>query len=277
MERKDVQAESVIPAPNILLMGPTGTGKTFSIRTLVDCGVTPFCIFTEPGMEVMGDLPPDSYHSHYLSPTPQSWDAIKKMATNVNKLTYEAITKMADPNKNKYVQFLDLCDTTNNFVDDRTGEEFGDCAEWGPDRAIVLDSLTGLSKMAMGLVVGGRPTRAMQDWMVAQNMVEMFIDQLTTRTRCWLIVIAHVEKERNEVTGAFEVMVSTLGQKLAPKIPLFFSDVVLARRDGTDFFWDTAAANTDLKARNLPISSKLDPSFKPIVEKWRSRAYPKQP
>ena len=30
-----------------LLMGSTGTGKTHSIQTFLDAGVTPFCLFTE--------------------------------------------------------------------------------------------------------------------------------------------------------------------------------------------------------------------------------------
>jgi AAA+ superfamily predicted ATPase len=58
---------SPIPAPNVLLMGDSGTGKTYAIRTLIEAGITPFIIFTEPGMEVLGDLDPSSYHFHYVT------------------------------------------------------------------------------------------------------------------------------------------------------------------------------------------------------------------
>jgi hypothetical protein len=40
-------------------MGASGTGKTHSIRTLVDAGLEVFVLFTEPGMEVLADVPAD--------------------------------------------------------------------------------------------------------------------------------------------------------------------------------------------------------------------------
>lgn len=261
------------PGPNVLIMGDTGTGKTYSLRTLVDSGITPFVLFTEPGMESLGkacaDLPAGSYHWQWIPPTVSDWSSLIKTAENVNKLTFESLTKMQDPNKRKYDQFIHLAQSANNFVDDQTGEVFGDCSQWGTDRAIVLDSLTGLSQMAMQLVVGGRPTRSMPDWMIAQNMVKGFLDMLTTSTRCWVVVISHLSRERNEITGGSELTVKTLGKALAPDIPLYMSDVVQAVRVGEDFYWDTAAANVATKARNLPISSKIPQDFGQIVASWK--------
>ena len=66
-------------------------------------------------------------------------------------------------------------------------------------------------------------------------------------------------------------MVATLGRALAPKIPSMFSDVILAVRDGTKWSWDTASAQADVKTRNLKIAAGQDPSFGPIVAKWKSR------
>lgn len=43
---------------NIMLVGATGTGKTHCLRTLLDAGITPFIISTEPGIESShGDIP----------------------------------------------------------------------------------------------------------------------------------------------------------------------------------------------------------------------------
>jgi hypothetical protein len=82
---------------------------------------------------------------------------------------------------------------------------------------------------------------------------------------------AHLEREQDEVTGGVQLMASTLGKKLAPRLPRFFSDVVHCRRDGTNFFWSTASNNVDLKARNLPISDKLPASFVPLLKAWKDR------
>lgn len=263
--------KSPIPGPNVLLMGDSGTGKTYSIRTLVQAGITPFVIFTEPGMEVLGDLDPASYHFHYVTAPESNWAGLIDTAEKVNKFSFEMLTKMTDQNRGRYGQFVEVLSQCNNFVDSRTGEEFGDCSTWGTDRALVVDSLSGLSDMAMRLVVGGKPTRAMQDWMVAQNLLKSFLDQCTNQLRATFVVIAHLEREKDEITGGTQIMVGTLGRALAPKIPLFFSDVIQTIRQGDGFTWDNSGANITVKARNLPIAAKQAPSFVPLIESWKKR------
>ena len=66
-------------------------------------------------------------------------------------------------------------------------------------------------------------------------------------------------------------MVSSLGRKLPPKIPPKFDDVIYCIREGTSFRWSTAAVGVDLKARNLPISDKLPPSFVQIINAWKAK------
>jgi hypothetical protein len=66
-------------------------------------------------------------------------------------------------------------------------------------------------------------------------------------------------------------MASALGKALAPKLPAMFSDVILAKRVGREWFWDTEDPTADLKTRNLPISTKIKPDFKCILDKWKSR------
>jgi hypothetical protein len=87
------------------------------------------------------------------------------------------------------------------------------------------------------------------------------------------VLLAHVERELDEVfnTG-LKLTVSTLGRKLAPKIPPMFSDVVLTVREGTQFSWSTEHPAADLKARNLPIASNLPPSFEQIFARWKARS-----
>jgi len=263
--------KSPIPGPKILLLGDSGTGKTYSIRSLIAQGITPFVIFTEPGQEVLSDLPAKSLHWTYVAPATQDWSAMLDVASKINTFSFESLTKMVDGNKRKYNQFEDLLRALNNFKCDRTGEEFGDVTTWGTNRAIVVDSLSGVNLMAMALAVGGKPVRDQKDWGLAQTLVSTLMQKLCMDTRCMLIVTAHPEREVDEVLGGSKVMVSTLGKKLAPILPRFFSDVIMSERNGTTFSWTTAAVGAALKSRNLPISDKLTPSFEALIGKWKQQ------
>jgi hypothetical protein len=123
--------------------------------------------------------------------------------------------------------------------------------------------------MAMNLVTGSKPVKSMADWGVAIDNLERLIVKLCVDTKCHFVLLAHLEREVDEVTGGTSLMASTLGRKLAPKLPRFFSDVVQAKRNVDKFVWSTAASNVDLKARNLPIADNLDPSFKAILTSWK--------
>ncbi len=248
--------------PTTLLVGGSGTGKTYSIRTLLDIGVTPFVLCTEPGIEsVLGDLPPDKCHWQYIPPGAASWSDLISASKKVNTLSNEALQKLAGIDKTKYQQFIEILSACNNFVCDRTGKSFGDVMSWGPERAFVLDSLSGLSIAAMNLTVGTKPVRTQPDWGTAMNNLEQFITTFSTAIPCWTVLIAHLEREKDEISGGIQLMASTLGQKLSPKIGRFFDDTIHCIREGKEFRWSTISTNVDLKARNLPLSDKIPPSF----------------
>lgn len=258
-----------IPGPKVILMGDSGTGKTYSIRTLLDAGITPFVIFTEPGMEVLGDIL-DKIHWKYIPPGQVGWEGLGNIAKMINTLDYEGVAKMRDSNKTKYQELLRIIEQCNDFVD-QNDEHFGDVMTWGTDRALVIDSLSGLNDMASQLTVGGKPVKGMQDWQVAQNMLKFFIDKLTTQCKCTFILMTHLAREKDEITGGTTLMVSTLGQKLAPELPKYFSDAIQAIRTGDKFSWSTSGSNIAVKARNVPISNQIPPSFKLLIEKWKTR------
>jgi len=255
----------------VLLMGGTGTGKTYSIRTLIQAGVTPFVIFTEPGMESLSDLEGHPYHWRYIPPTTSDWAALTKIGEDVNKFTYESLIKMQDVNRGKYSQWIEVVKTSNNFVCDQCKKEFGDAARWGTDRALVMDSLTGLSEMSIRLVIGGKVARSQSDWGIGQEMVRKILDAWTTGLHCWFVLTAHEAREADLVTGAIRVMAHTLGRALGPDIPKYFSDVIECVRIGTTFNWSTASANVDTKARNVILSEKLEPSFVQVIRRWKEK------
>lgn len=262
---------SGLPGTNVLLMGASGAGKTYSIRTLIPLGITPFCVFTEPGFEVLGDIPAEKLHWHYIPPADTPWEAMIDSATKINTLSFESLSKVGDISKKSYQQFIELLRTLNNFVCDRDGKSYGDVCKWGPDRALVLDSLSGVNIMAMNLVVGSKPVKHQGDWGIAMDNLERLVQKLCTDTKAHFILIAHSERETDEVMGGSKIMAATLGRKLAPRLPRFFSDVVLADKQGAKFTWSTAAVGADLKARNLPIADGLPPDFAQIITSWQKQ------
>lgn len=257
---------------NIMLVGASGAGKTYSLRTLVDAGLDVFVIYTEPGMTTLGDLPHDHYHYHYIAPAAETWQAMLDSATKINRMTMKGLANLDGINKDKHAQYLELLTTCNNFVCDCCGESWGSTADWPLTRALVVDSLSGVNIMALNLVVGSKPVKSMGDWGIAMDNLNRFVTQLTTGIPCHFILTAHLEPERDEVTGRIENMPSILGRKLAPVLPRFFDDVIHCVADGDKFTWSTASGNVTTKARDLPIAANQSPSFVPLITKWRTNA-----
>lgn len=280
---------SPVPAPvpaqsgaltgvNVIVMGPAGTGKTYSIGTLVDTGIDVFYLSLESGMETLlgywsdRGLPiPPNLHWHRLDAPKASFLELIDNAKKINMLSLDSLAKMQDPNRSKHNQFVELLMALNNFHDDRTGLVFGPVDKWGTDKVLVIDGLTGISKASMAMVVGGKPVRSQSDWGIAQDQVDKILTMLCDNCPCHFVLIAHVERETDQVLGGVKLMVSTLGRALPPKIPILFSDVILAVRNGTKWNWDTANAQADLKTRNLPVRSDNPPDFAAIMSKWSSR------
>lgn len=265
---------------NVLLEGPTGTGKTHSIGTLVDTGLECFYLGLENGMESLlgywtdkGKPIPANLHWHNMRENNGGMSVMIERARMLNTMSNEMLTKIQDTNKSKYTTFLHFLETLRGFKDERTGVDFGPVEDWGVDRVLIIDALTGINTAAMSNCIGGKPIKSQTDWGNAMDTVERLLRDLTTNCRCHFVLLAHVEREVDQNLGGMKLTVGTLGVKLAPKIPPMFSDVILTKREGMTFLWSTADPNADLKSRNLPLSEKIQPDFKQIVAKWKSRAY----
>lgn len=270
---------SSLPGVNILLEGPTGTGKTHAIGTLVDTGIEVFCLFLESGMEALlgyytdrGKPIPSNLHWHTLNlETPGGFGKMADNASLIANSTYQALCKIQDLTRAQNNPMERLLRILNDFEDQRTGQKFGGADKWGPNRALVIDGLTGLSNFSMAMQVGMRPVKDKPDYMVAQDPIEKLVRYICDACKCHFVLISHIERELDEVMGGRLITVSTVGQKLAPKLPPMFSDVILAVRNGAQWHWDTANPSADLKTRNLPVSAKIEPGFGQIIEKWKSR------
>lgn len=272
------QESSLLPGVNVLLEGPTGTGKTTALGTIADAGVELFVLFTENGLETLlgywtdRGLPvPPNVHWHVLPRGPDTFETLANSALKVNTYTMDALFKMSDPDRAKSNQFVTLLKAFTDFPDDRTGQKFGKVDGWGPNRCLAIDSLTGINPIAMSLVIGQKPLKDQRDWGIAQDQIEKFLRNCCDSAKCHFVMTAHVEREVDQVQGGVKLTVSTLGRALAPKIPPMFSDVILSVRTGVEWTWSTANPGADLKARNLKWAENLKPNFAQIFTKWQSR------
>jgi hypothetical protein len=262
-----------------LLMGPTGTGKTTSIATLVETGLHVHYIPLESRVEPLvgywadkGLSVPDNFHICRVQQAQASFMDIAEASKQSLTLPHDAVMKMVDKRKSKYTGYYNLMVACHKFVDERTGEEFPPVDEWGTDRVLVLDGLTGLNELSMAVAVGGKVERTQTDWGVGQGYVMSFIRKVTDGCVCHFVLLGHVDREVDMILGGVKLMPSTLGKAINGVIPTKFSDVIYARKDTDKFSWSTAESQVDVKHCNLPLKSGMAPSFGPLYDKWLSRS-----
>ena len=265
-------------APSVLLMGGPGSGKSYSLASVVKAGLDLFVIGTDPGFEESifeaaraQGLDRTKIHTKYIAPVKTSFAKLMDNAKQINQLSYEALTKLSGNfNKHEHQQWWQLLLTLSDFKDDQ-GKEWGPVDNWKFDRALAIDGLSGMNIMAKDFCVGAKPAPHQGEWGMAMDQEERVLLKLCSDVMCLFILTAHIEREVDEVSGGSRNTVGAIGRKLAPKIPRFFSEVVHTKREGSTFFWSTTTEMYDLKRRSLPLSDKIPPDFGPIIEAWRKR------
>jgi hypothetical protein len=267
-------------APAILDIGEVGSGKTWAISTLADKpnDLDVFVILTEPnGLESLlnawqkKNLPIEKLHWRQVTPARVGFEGLIAQAKLVAMADQKFLSDQKPTNNRGNSKWIDLLGACHNFVCERDGKSYGSITEFDPTRAVIIDSLSGLNLMAMDVTIGDKATANPGEWGIAMKLLEKFLITLTSGLKCPLVITAHMEKELEENTGLTKIMVSTLGKKLAPTIPRFFSEVVMSYREGTEFYWSTSAANVALKNRSLPIAPKLSADYTPIIKAWKQR------
>lgn len=274
----------ILQPPSVLLAGPAGSGKTSSIATQLLCDLEVFVIVTEPdGAASLLDAcerlkaPVDKLHWSLCTPASAGWMELEDMILKISTMDQKQLADQRDMGKAAFrpaaMKFLDAF---RNFHCDRTGQKFGDFTKWDHTRSLNIDSLTGWSMIGFGCTVGFKPTANPGEWGIAQNFVFNMLNKINADRKCFFSLTAHIEKEQDELTGIKKIMVSTIGAKLAPKIPPFFSEVVrcertLAAGNKANFTWSTIDSQMDLKNRSLPIANNLPADFFPVVRAFRRR------
>ncbi len=264
-------------APKVLLVGQPGGGKTDAIATLLAAGMEVFVIFTEQGKEsllescIRRGLPMDKLHWARVAAGSPGFGSLKQIAKTINRSTQKEMQGGDGMENRKYQQMIELIGLCENFVD-QNGVSYGNATDWGNDRVLVIDGLSGINTMAMDLVVGAKPVKTIADWGIAMDAEMRFINQCVNSLTAMFVLIAHLEINKDEVDGKIYKFPKVLGNKNTYDFGKHFSDVILAEDQGNnEYTWCTDAKGMQLKTRNLKKGSKLKPDFVPLVEKWASR------
>lgn len=256
---------------NVLLMGPIGTGKTRSLRTIPPTGKTLLTLSLEPGINsIFGPLSKEGdFHgpySHWASIMPASTDfeILRSNALLTNALDQKGLANSPRRNRDQYRQFINVYDQCANFTCDICHKEFGPLDKLDDSYVFAMDGLSGLSRMSMDLQAGGKPTTDKPDFFIAQGNIRNILSKLLG-CPCSFVLTSHIVRETDPIRGGFIITVLTLGQALAPEIPLWFDEVLQTRRQGDKFYWSSTESNTDLKVRRLPFSDEIPPDFAQLL------------
>lgn len=280
-----IPTTTALAGPKIILEGPSGSGKTYALGTLVDWAArqTPqrevFVLFTENGLETLLGYwrdrklaVPPNLRWHVVKTPALPLSALIDGAKKAGLMNYESLTKSVDPDRAKNNPWEKLLTVLTDFPDDRTGQKFGNIGEWPNTRILVNDSLSETSNACFRMQVGNKPVASQPDYQVAQQNLINWLRFMAQSLECTFVLTAHVQRQANEVTGTVQLMTKAIGKALGDEIPQLFSETIYTVRDGTNWYWDTAAFGVDTKTRYLPIQSKIKPDFAQIMDKWLERS-----
>lgn len=256
-----------------ILMGMPGAGKTTALVTLAKLGFHVFIAFTEPGignlmkamqLHKLTDEEKASIHFAYVKPGVESFGKLATGAKAVNNA--DKFGEMSSGSRKDFNQLIQLMNLFENFVD-QNGQAFGPVDQWKPNYILALDGMSGLSKMCMDLVVGAKPVKTLQDWGVAIDQLDKFQTQCANIT-CPFVLLSHLSREQEEVTGKIIVSLKALGNKLPTSMPFLYNDFILASSLEGKFKMATIDKNCQLKGTYLPHSDNLPSDLRLLAINW---------
>lgn len=275
-----------LAGPNVLLLGESGTGKTYCLGTLVDWasahGKEVFYLGIENSLETLlgywrdrGLEVPECLHWHQVFNQPLSLKSLTGQADAIGKYSLELLAKMSDASRagqnndaNAFWKILTAC---ADFPDDRTGRKFGPVDHFDGSKIFIADSFTELGEAAKRMTIGNKPTMSPADYGVTQQPLMGFLRLCTQGIPCTFVMTAHPAKDKDEISGAIKTTVKTVGTAIQAEIPPLFSDMIWTVREGAEFTWDTAAYGVVTKTRSLGYRSKIKPDFAQIMDLWLKR------
>lgn len=277
---------TTVKGVKVLVLGETGSGKTFSISTLIEAGLEVFHVGLEPARATIAkairdkaktnpNLRFDRYHYFDIPALTVSFKSMIDTSNKLNTLSFKAICDLEGLNRDQTRSFMRLLEFLSNVKEG--DKSYGAVDSWGIERVLVIDSLSALNIMAKTLIAGQNPALSPSQWNMAQDTVRTCLNKLCFDLDCHVFVLGHLEPEKDEVTGRIQNMPATLGKKLAPELGRYFDEVIVAKKKDNGWFFSTKEANTTTKNRYFPVSDALPPTFVPLINEWRSVNHVKAP
>ncbi len=296
-EERDIRASQALldsrASPSIILEGENGTGKTTSLETLLKdangkfegpsvSGIEKVVMLTlEPGFEdTVGHIPASKLAWKYIPVSEGSWEGLMQMVKVINTATTDAMQKMGGLNRGNYPQFDHLLGSCSDFTDERTNQSLGPVFKFPQNWCFWFESISALSEVAKNCAIGDKPFMEPRDYQMVQFPIMKFLHHLVFGTKCLFVATAHLERETNPNNNFQELQVSTVGRAIGPKIPRFFSDVIVTDRVDTPgmngavtskFTWATVKPGVRTKTRNLSWATELKADFVPLLNRFRER------
>lgn len=239
----------------LLLMGNSGVGKTGALATLPPAGYRLFIFDYDNGLDILLDpkiLDP-RYHSQVFYKSFQD-----KPIVVGNALVPQATA------------WTEMMKSLSDWKEGT--QSLGGVTKWGENDVIVIDSLTFAADrcfdeaLKMGGRLGQRPQ--IQDYGAAMDNLQSFFELLYgDACKCNVVMTAHLMFIGDEMSGVRKAYPNVIGQKLAPKIPRYFNNMILVEKSTVGAtikrsFQTVGTHNIDLKtSKPSVIPAKMEPDL----------------
>lgn len=201
-----------------LVVADSGFGKTGALASLAKAGYNLWIIDFDNGLDVLVQL-------------------LKDDPAALARVNYETFT---DKMKNIGGQLmLDGMPTAFSsalkLMSNWPGK--GPMEQWTDRDVLAIDTLTTMGNAAMRFILGlvGRDGKAqIQDWGAAMDQVERMVQILASpAVNCNVVLNCHIQyAETTEGSGVFKGYPAALGNKLSPKIPIYFNNCLVGKTTG---------------------------------------------
>lgn len=225
----------------LLLIGDSSSGKTGSLCSLAAAGYNLRIIDIDKGSEIIANYLSDK-NSLYYKKDPEAISRVEVVRISDAMRSINGVLSAVKGDAWQRAMKL-LMDWTDGDT------KLGPISSWGPKDVLVIDSLSGLTKMALNfhLMMNGALAKtrtqneARRDIGAAQEYIRGLLELLyDDNIKCNVIVIAHITGV-TEAGGAPKVedgsfnsiptgFPSAIGRALSPQIPRWFNNMLVVSR-----------------------------------------------
>lgn len=229
------------PPIKLLFIGDSSSGKTGALASLPVAGYNLRIIDIDKGTDILGNYLTDPA-SPYFKKDPEAAKRVDvvQVSDPMKSINGKLVPAKAEGWQKAMKLFMDWSD----------GEtKLGPVSSWGPEDILVIDSLSGLSKLALNfhLMMNGAlnanrtQNEARRDMGAAQNYIRDLLELLyDDNIRCNVILICHItpitdaggapKVEDGKWEGVPTGYPAAIGRALSPQIPRWFNNMLIMHR-----------------------------------------------